>query len=202
MKLLEQMGKFKTVVIDPPWPITPRIDVPRDLDSRPDTNNGYWRQIPYRRMPLSDIAALPVEAVLDRDAWVFCWTIRRFLPDAFELFRFWRVNYRFTMVWHKSEGVQLPQTPKLNAEFILVGAKGDPRFIETRRFAVANCWGHGRRLAHSEKPDEFYDLLRRVTPKPRLDIVARRRIAGFESWGDEAPEGPALPDHYQEVMLP
>ena len=78
-----------------------------------------------------------------------------------------------------------------------MSAKGNPRFDSIKAFNVANNWPRG---AHSEKPEGFYDLLRRVTQAPRLDVFGRRRIAGFQSWGLEAPEGPALPDHYQTVF--
>ena len=92
--------------------------------------------------------------------------------------------------------------PKYTAEFIIVGRKGSPRFTDTKSFGTANFWKRPGRVgqSHSMKPEGFYDLLRRVTPGPRLDVFGRRRIAGFQSWGNEAPEGPALPDHYQEVF--
>ena len=93
--------------------------------------------------------------------------------------------------------MQLPNAPEFNAEFIVVGSQGAPKFKETTAFRVANFW---KWTGHSVKPEGFYDLLRRVTPGPRLDIFGRRRIAGFYSWGNEAPEGEPAPDHYQMVM--
>ena len=84
-----------------------------------------------------------------------------------------------------------------NTEYIVVGRRGSPKWLDTKSFRTGNYWPRG---VHSEKPEGFYDLLRRVTPGPRLDIFGRRRIAGFESWGNEAPEGPPLPDHYQTVF--
>ena len=79
-----------------------------------------------------------------------------------------------------------------------MGACGKPYFLDTKGFNMAKSWP---RKEHSVKPVGFYDLLRRVTPGPRLDVFGRRRIAGFTSWGNEAPEGEPLSDRYQTVML-
>ena len=128
---------------------------------------------------------------------VFCWTINQFISEAIQLMPFWGLRYSFTMTWVKNDAIQIPNRPRYNSEFVIVGRRGNPRFQEIKSFQMANCW---RQRGHSEKPEEFYDLLRRVTPGPRLDVFGRRRIAGFESWGDEAPKGEALPDHYQTVL--
>ena len=193
MKPLEEMGKFATVVVDPPWDMPP-------FGFNPDAPTGMTSDnpIPYAMMDLSALGDLPIEAVLADDAWAFCWTVNRFLPHTFHLLSRWGLTYSFTMTWVKNGGLQTPVSAQFNAEWIIVGRKGKPQWQETKAFKSANYWP---RREHSEKPEGFYDLLRRVTPGPRLDIFGRRRIAGFESWGNEAPEGPALPDHYQQVLL-
>ena len=187
MKPLEEMGKFATVVVDPPWPMTKIL-----RDWRPN-QVGF----DYPVMSVAEVGLMPLGGVLAADAFVFLWTTQRFLPDAISVVRKWGCKYRMTMVWHKPGGIMPPNLPMFNAEFVVIGAKGNPFFNETVGFRLANNWP---RRGHSEKPEGFYDLLRRVTPGPRLDVFGRRRIAGFQSWGNEAPEGPALPDHYQEVF--
>lgn len=195
MKPLEDMGKFATVVIDPPW------DMPMSGFSQRRVNSASGQlatELPYAALSITDLSSVPVDAVLDDDARLFCWTVNRLLPVAFDLLVGWGVQYSYTMVWHKSGGIQTPVSPCFNAEYILVGKRGTPSYLNTKAFSVANYWPRG---AHSEKPEGFYDLLRRVTPGPRLDIFGRRRIAGFQSWGNEAPEGEPGPDHYQGVLL-
>ena len=191
MKPLEEMGKYATVVVDPPWLVSTG---PTRIKAR----NGGYAPMPYNVMEVSELAVLRIGHILADDSLLFCWTTHRFLPSAINLISDWQATYRFTMVWHKPGGPQIMNTPAFNCEFIIVGSKGKPQFLDTKAFATANYWPRG---GHSEKPEGFYDLLRRVTPGPRLDIFGRRRIAGFESWGNEAPEGDALPDHYQQVLM-
>ena len=195
MQRLEDMGKFKTVVIDPPWP----ADASHFTLPAAGRNVQRYYPMPYDTMSLEEIGQIDIASILDRDALVFCWTTTRFLPLSFQVLKDWGLRYRFTMVWHKTKGPQLLNTPKYNAEYVVVGATGNPRFLDTKAFRMVNLWECG--MTNSKKPEQFYDLLRRVTPSPRLDIFGRRRIAGFHSWGNEAPEGEPEGDHYQQVLV-
>lgn len=194
LKPLEGMGKYATVAIDPPWDIPFGPILPK---------GGQWSketmlpELPYPAMSLSTLKALPVCHTLADDALLFCWTVNKMLPHTFALVESWGTSYWFTMTWHKTNGMQMPNSPKYNGEWVIVGRKGKPEFTDIKALWTVNHWPSG---GHSEKPEGFYDLLRRVTPGPRLDVFGRRRIAGFESWGNEAPDGPALPDHYQTVF--
>ena len=192
MKPLQEMGKFATVVVDPPWD-------PEDSmrwKSGGLRGSGVYDQ--YATMGFAELEGLPIPCILEEDAWVFCWTTNKYLPRTPVLLEAWGCSYAFTMTWIKNGGIQMPLTPQFNAEWCVVGRKGKPKFLDTKAFNTANYWPRG---GHSEKPEGFYDLLRRVTPAPRLDVFGRRRIAGFTSWGNEAPEGEPLPDHYQQVLL-
>ena len=187
VKPLAEMGRFKTVVIDPPW----------DIGLINYSANGYDQSLDYPTMSIEQLADISISSVADDESWLFCWSTNKTLADAQRLIDRWGFAYCFVMAWVKNAGPQAPNTPCFNTEFIVVGRKGHPEWLDTKAFRTGNFWPRG---AHSEKPEGFYDLLRRVTPGPRLDIFGRRRIAGFHSWGNEAPEGEPAPDHYQTVM--
>ena len=190
MKPLEEMGRYATVVIDPPWPLG-RVGWANS------DQNGIEEYVPYERLSIDQISKLPIQDCILENSLLFIWCTNQTLGDALSLLEGWGNRYWFTMTWVKNGGIQLPNSPMFNAEWAIVGRKGNPKWLDTKAFKTANYWPRG---SHSEKPEGFYDLLRRVTPGPRLDIFGRRRIAGFDSWGNEAPDGPVLPDHYQTVL--
>ena len=167
-------GKYRTVVIDPPWPIQRLVRG----DERPTQT-----EFGYPTMSVDEIRDMDIGKVLADDAYVFLWTTEKYLPAAFGVLDAWELKYRFTMAWDKIGGTQPWGMPMFNLEFVVVGAKGNPTFVDFTNFKVGFTAPRG---GDSEKPDAFYDLLRRVTARPRLDMFNRRAIDGFEGWGDEA----------------
>ena len=136
-------------------------------------------------MSVEEIGALTLPMAETCHVWL--WTTQRFLPDATRCLERWGLRYVCCFVWHKPDGMQPMHLPKFNCEFALYGRRGSPPFLDTTAFAT---YFNAPRTVHSAKPEQFYDVVRRVTAGRRLDMFARRAIDGFESWGFEA--GPAL----------
>ena len=196
MKPLEEMGKFATVVVDPPW------DIPKGpvLSSRATDGGLFAPKLVYPTMTVSEIGALPINSVLDDDSFVFCWTTSRLLQDAFEIMEDWQVSYSFLMTWVKGGGPQFPGGACYNSEFIVVGKKGSPQYLDTRAFNAANYW---QRTGHSQKPEGFYDLLRRKgnTGAEAGCVWAAAALRASSLGAMRHRRAKHLPDHYQQVLI-
>ncbi len=168
-------GKYKTIVIDPPWPIEKieRIVAPKQK-----------KDIGYQLMDIEEIKQLPMADLFHEGGCnVFLWTTHKHLPVSFEILATWGVKYICTMVWHKKGGFQPFNLPQYNCEFVLYGHSGPIEFTETKDFM---CCFNGKRLGHSVKPSEFFSVIQRVSPKPRLEMFARGSHKGFKGWGLES----------------
>lgn len=168
-------GVFDAIVIDPPWPME---KIERDV--RP--NQG--RSLDYPTMGEAELCAMTLPAAKDCHLW--CWTTSTFLPLAFRCLEAWGFSYSCLFVWHKPGGPQPAGGPQFNCEPILYARRGSPKFVDTKAFFT--CF-EATRGKHSEKPEAFYDVVRRVTAGRRLDMFNRRAIPGFEVWGKEADRG-------------
>lgn len=172
-KAKELAGEYDVIVIDPPWPME---KIERDVTP---TQVAFE----YPTMQESELAAMKMPAAADCHLWL--WTTHKFLPMSLRLLDAWSFKYVCTFVWHKPGGFQPFGLPQYNCEFALYARRGSPKFIDTKAFPV--CF-EAKRGKHSEKPEAFYDIVRRVTAGRRIDIFNRRQIDGFDVWGNEASQ--------------
>lgn len=162
-------GKYRTIVIDPPWPMEKILR---------EAYPNQQKDLDYQTMEVEEIQKLELP-IYKKGCNIFLWTTHKFLPIAFELFKEWGIKYICTFVWHKAGGFQPWNLPQYNCEFVLFGRIGTLKFKSTKEFM---CCFIGKRGRHSEKPNEFYEMIKRVSPAPRIDMFARRAHNGFEKW--------------------
>jgi N6-adenosine-specific RNA methylase IME4 len=163
--------RYKAIVIDPPWPVEKIL-----RDKRPNQS-----EFDYPTLEIPEIAALPVPRLADESGChVYLWTTQRFLPMAFDILSSWQIEYQCLMTWVKNVGFT-PFSFMYSTEHCLFGHCGSlPLLKMGKRLDFA-----AKVREHSRKPDEFYDLVRDVSPEPRLDWFSREKRDGFDQYGNE-----------------
>lgn len=182
--------KYRTIVVDPPWPVA-------DFGARTASRAGFWAErhdglkvpVPYGRMSISEIAALPVEALAEDDAHLYLWAVNQFLTDAYAVAQAWGFKPSSLLTWCKApRGMGMGGAYVNTTEFILFCRRGTlahQERIETTWFNWRRPYIDGK-PAHSVKPDESIDLFERVSPDPYLEMFARRARFGWDYWGDQS----------------
>ena len=171
-----QLGKppretrlFRTIVIDPPWPI--------EKIEREERGKQY--DLDYAAMSIEEIKTFRLPAD-PNGCHIYLWTTQRFLPTAFEVLEAWGVKYQCLMTWVKNVGFT-PFSWMYSTEHCLFGRIGSLQLTQLgKRLDFA-----AKVREHSRKPEEFYALVRQVSPEPRIDIFSREKHEGFEQYGNE-----------------
>lgn len=179
---MKDAAEYRTVVADPPWQPT----LGETWNSRMRDKAGPQRF--YRTMSVDEIIA--IRPRLAAQAHLYLWCLSAHVDWSYTVARAWGAEPITLFTW-KKPGLGAGRF-RCNTEHILVSRVG-PRagnpFGSGGRHAQATAgtlfeWPRGR---HSEKPAEFYSLVERLSPGPRLDMYARALRPGWAVFGDEAP---------------
>lgn len=190
--------RYHTIVADPPWPQP-------DSGKRSQSEKGNWRakwldyvsEIPYERMTLDDIKALPVGEWAAPKAHLYLWTTNRFLEDAYAVARAWGFRPSTVLTWCKAPmGIGLGGAFTITTEFVLFCRRGS---LPPKERKDSTWWQFTRPYnlngapSHSQKPEGFLDMVQEVSPGPYLELFARRQRLGWQTWGNECFVADDLP---------
>ena len=168
-------GKFKTLIIDPPWDYGELSLAGR---AAPD----------YATMTHEQLLAMPVLAWAEEDCHLYLWTTNNFVLRAGELMAAWGFEFKTVLTWIKPRlgmGAYFRNT----TEQVLFGVRGN---LKTRSDAIPTHFAADLGQ-HSAKPEQFYDIVRRSSYLPAGEAFQRTARDGFVNVYRERRNRAAMP---------
>lgn len=176
---------YRTIVADPPW--QPKMAI---------TNGGAPKASPQLRYDtLSVPEIISLRPRLAEQAHVYIWCVTQHVDWGYQVAYAWGAEPIILLTW-KKPGVGTGRF-QCNTEHVLVTRVGNRignPFGQGGRHAPATNgtqfdWPRGR---HSAKPREFFSLVERLSPEPRLEMYARGPRDGWSVWGNQSNGAPEL----------
>lgn len=173
---------YATIYADPPWPERGGGKVKRGADRH------------YDVMSVKDIKALPVSRDLAADnSHLYLWVTNNYLVQGLDVMSAWGYRYVTNIVWSKPGRIGLGQYFRGKHEILLFGVRGSLPYKKDnagKRMQGVTLYEHPR-SAHSVKPEEFRQVIERVSYPKYLEMFARRPAPSdqWDVWGKEAPDG-------------
>ena len=171
-------GKFEIIYADPPW-----------FYERLTTRHGEQLTggaiTHYPTMTESEISAMPVRDIADKDCLLFLWATGVKLDVAIRVGVAWGFKYvTIAFVWHKRRPNPGNYTMS-ECELVLVfkrGAIPKPRGARNVRQFISERCGQ-----HSVKPREVRRRIEEMFPEQRkIELFARCPEEGWTGWGNES----------------
>lgn len=168
--------RYKTILADPPW-------------QRNQTGvRGASRHYPL--MPLERIKAMPVAELAEDNAHLYMWTPNNIIPEALQVVKAWGFTYRNMLVWGK---------PKLGLG-VYIRTSHESCIFATRgkapvKFHAQPSFMFCAQQDHSHKPEEQFAIIQRLSDGPYLELFARRRMPGWDVWGNEIDSDIIIPGY-------
>jgi len=171
--------KYQIIYADPPWAYRDKC--------RAGARGACYK---YEVMDYSDLQnmAEPIKEIAAEDCVLFMWATGPMMDRAIYLIQRWGFKFKtvgFTWTKRTVNGkpfMGMGNYTRANPEFCLLAIKGKPRRIN----AGIRAWVDVAKGRHSEKPQEVREaIVRLMGDLPRIELFARQRAPGWDSWGNE-----------------
>lgn len=171
--------RYKTLLLDPPWDVFQR--------------GNYGAHKHYNLMSLKEIKALPIAELAEENAHCWLWVTNNTLRVGFDIMEEWGFPVKSVFTWIKLR-MGLGNTLRSCTEHVLLGIRGKcPVKVKNQiNFGIFTP-----KCEHSHKPEEFHEIIQRVSPGPYLEMFARRRPSSpeWDVWGNEIDSDIVIPGY-------
>jgi len=126
---------------------------------------------------------LDIKGIAADDAVLFLWVTSPMLEQAFPIIRAWGFTYKTSFVWDKVNH-NFGHYNSVRHEFLLIATRGSCTPEATTLLdSVQTIERPGR---HSEKPEEFRQIIETLYPSGRrVELFARTKADGWERFSNE-----------------
>lgn len=172
----EPLKKYRTAIFDPPWP-----------NEQKGTRGAIKH---YNLMTLARIKAMPVADLMADDAHIWLWVTNATIEHGYAVLRAWGFTPRSIFHWIKPRmtlGVYLRNA----SESVILATRGKAPI----RFKAQPNWMFAPLQDHSHKPEELHKIVERCSHGPYLELFARRKMPGWDVWGNEIESDIDIPGY-------
>jgi len=161
--------KYKTILVDPPW--------------KYGKGFGYGAGEYYSLMDLKEIIGLNIgNKLADENCHLYLWIPNSIIQQGLDVMKSWGFEFKTIITWVKHRSI-FGYYFKGQSEQLLFGVKGKLPPQDRNQTTIIN----GKIRNHSQKPDEQFKVIEKVSPSPRIELFARQRREGWDAWGNEVP---------------
>ena len=173
---MPQRKKYKTILVDPPW----------DIDQR----GNYGAINHYDLMSLDRIKAMPVKDLAEDNATCFLWVTNGCVRQGYEVLEAWGFAVKGVLTWVKMR-MGFGNYLRNATEHVLLATRGKAPPLCKNQLS----WFTAPVQEHSHKPEEQFAIIERISPGPYLELFARRKQKGWDSWGVEVASDIDIPGY-------
>jgi N6-adenosine-specific RNA methylase IME4 len=162
-------GQFRVLYADPPW----------EYGNLPNVVAADH----YATMTIEEICTMNVRSIAAADSVLFLWVTAPMLNQVWPVIEAWGFSYGTHFVWDKMRGVAGSYVD-VQHELLLICTWGScvPDRLTPMIKSVQSIRKSG---VHSQKPEQFNEIIERLYDGPYLELFARRRRAGWTSFGND-----------------
>lgn len=172
---------YKVLCADPPWPFKDKLP-----------GNGRGAAKNYSLLSVNDLVRFPLPPLAD-DCVLLLWRVAAMQQAALDVARFWGFEVKSEIIWLKKTSTGgrwfgMGRTVRAEHEVCLIGTRGRPavRNHSVRSTFVTDFEGLSAMVGrHSEKPEEFYNIVESMFKGPYVELFARRKRSNWTCLGNE-----------------